>query len=241
MPKSIYENIYRDLKEKIENNFFSYQELLPSENTLIQTYNCSRNTLRRAVGLLVTDGYVQTIQGKGVRNIYRPAEQTAFTLGEVESFRESAIRNGRKPNTLVLLFTKFRVDKNLALKTGFSENAEIYYIQRLHYLDDQPLILNHNYFLKEAVPGLTREISENSIYNYLENELNMTIVNSKRIITVEKITEIDEKYLELNAKDYNCMAVVSSQTFNSSGVMFEYTQSRHRPDYFRFYDNAVRK
>lgn len=69
----------------------------------------------------------------------------------------------------------------------------------------------------------------------------MTIVNSKRIITVEKITEIDEKYLELNAKDYNCMAVVSSQTFNSSGVMFEYTQSRHRPDYFRFYDNAVRK
>jgi len=241
MPKSIYENIYRDLKEKIENNFFSYQELLPSENTLIQTYNCSRNTLRRAVGLLVTDGYVQTIQGKGVRNIYRPAEQTAFTLGEVESFRESAIRNGRKPNTRVLLFTEFRVDKNLALKTGFSENAEIYYIQRLHYLDDQPLILNHNYFLKEAVPGLTREISENSIYNYLENELNMTIVNSKRIITVEKITEIDEKYLKLNAKDYNCMAVVSSQTFNSSGIMFEYTQSRHRPDYFRFYDNAVRK
>lgn len=241
MPKSIYENIYRDLKEKIENNIFSYQELLPSENTLIQTYSCSRNTLRRAVGLLVTDGYVQTIQGKGVRNIYRPAEQTAFTLGEVESFRESAIRNGRKPNTRVLLFTEFRVDKNLALKTGFSENAEIYYIQRLHYLDDQPLILNHNYFLKEAVPGLTREIAENSIYNYLENELNMTIVNSKRIITVEKITEIDEKYLELNAKDYNCMAVVSSQTFNSSGVMFEYTQSRHRPDYFRFYDNAVRK
>lgn len=241
MPKSIYENIYRDLKEKIENNIFSYQELLPSQNTLIQTYSCSRNTLRRAVGLLVTDGYVQTIQGKGVRNIYRPAEQTAFTLGEVESFRESAIRNGRKPNTRVLLFTEFRVDKNLALKTGFSENAEIYYIQRLHYLDDQPLILNHNYFLKEAVPGLTREIAENSIYNYLENELNMTIVNSKRVITVEKITEIDEKYLELNAKDYNCMAVVSSQTFNSSGVMFEYTQSRHRPDYFRFYDNAVRK
>ncbi len=37
------------------------------------------------------------------------------------------------------------------------------------------------------------------------------------------------------------MAVVSSQTYNSDGVMFEYTQSRHRPDYFRFYDNAVRK
>jgi len=55
------------------------------------------------------------------------------------------------------------------------------------------------------------------------------------------MTEIDEKYLKMNALDYNCVAVVSSQTFNSSGVLFEYTQSRHRPDYFRFYDNAVRK
>lgn len=241
MPKSIYENIYKDLKQKIENNTFSYQELLPSENALIQTYNCSRNTLRRAVGLLVTDGYVQTIQGKGVRNIYRPAEQTAFTLGEIETFRESAIRNGHKPVTQVLLFTEFCVNKKLSLITDFPEGTEIYYIQRLHYIDGQPLILNHNYFLKKAVPGLTKEIAENSIYDYLEHTLNMTIVNSKRIITVEKITEIDEKYLKLNAREYNCMAVVSSHTYNSDGIMFEYTQSRHRPDYFRFYDNAVRK
>ena len=63
MPKSIYEDIYKDLKLKIENNTFAYQELLPPENTLIQVYNCSRNTLRRAVALLVSDGYVQTMQG----------------------------------------------------------------------------------------------------------------------------------------------------------------------------------
>lgn len=240
MPKSIYEAIYKDLKEKIETNVFAYQELLPSENTLIQTYNCSRNTLRRAVSRLVTDGYVQTMQGKGVRNIYQPAAQTAFTIGEIESFRESAIRNGHQPSTKVLLFTEFSVNEKQALYTGFPVGTDIYYIQRLHYLDDIPLILNHNYFLKEAVPGLTKEIAENSIYEYLEHTLHMTIVNSKRIMTVEKMTQIDEKYLKMNAEDYNCMAVVSSQTFNSNGIMFEYTQSRHRPDYFRFYDNAVR-
>lgn len=104
-----------------------------------------------------------------------------------------------------------------------------------------PLILNHNYFLKSQVPGLTREIAEHSIYDYLENTLHMTIVNSRRVMTVEHITQIDEKYLELNAEDYNCLAVVTSYTYNSSGIMFEFTQSRHRPDYFRFQDNAVRK
>ncbi len=241
MPRSIYETIYKDLKQKIEQNDFVYQELLPSENTLIQTYNCSRNTLRRAVSRLVTDGYVQTMQGKGVRNIYQPIDQTAFTIGEIESFRESASRNGRHPYTKVLLFTEFAVNEKQSAYTGFPTGSEIYYLQRLHYLDDMPLILNHNYFLKEAIPGLTKEIAENSIYQYLEKTLHMTIVNSKRIMTVEKITQIDEKYLHLSPEDYNCMAVVSSQTYNSDGVMFEYTQSRHRPDYFRFYDNAVRK
>ncbi|MDO4308734.1 MAG: UTRA domain-containing protein [Eubacteriales bacterium] len=241
MPKSIYENIYKDLKQKIENDTYAYQELLPSENTLIRTYGCSRNTLRRAVNRLVTDGYVQTMQGKGVRNIYRPVEQTAFTIGEIESFRESALRNGLRPSTQVLLFTELTLNDTQAAITGFPAGAEVYYIQRLHYLDEMPLILNHNYFLKEAVPGLSKEIAEKSIYEYLEETLHMTIVNSKRIMTVEKITEIDEKYLKLRVEDYNCLAVVSSYTYNSNGTMFEYTQSRHRPDHFRFYDNAVRK
>ena len=88
MPKSIYESIYKDLKQRIESNEFAYRELLPSENTLIHTYDCSRNTVRRAISRLVTDGYVQTMQGKGVRNIYRPVGKTAFTIGEIESFRD---------------------------------------------------------------------------------------------------------------------------------------------------------
>ena len=114
-------------------------------------------------------------------------------------------------------------------------------IQRVHYLDDIPLILNHNYFRKSETPGLTAQIAEDSIYEYLENTLHMTIVNSKRVISVEKITQIDEKYLQLNAEDYNCLAVISSHTYNSDGIMFEFTQSRHRPDYFRFQDNALRR
>ena len=141
----------------------------------------------------------------------------------------------------MVLFLEMTADEKISRRSGFPTGSELYYLQRVHYLDGRPLILNHNYFLKEAVPGLTKEIAESSIYNYLENQLHMTIVNSRRIMTVEKITEIDEKYLELNAENYNCMAVVTSYTYNSQGVMFEFTQSRHRPDYFRFQDNAVRR
>lgn len=239
MPKAKYAAIYKDIKTKIESGEYEYQELLPSENQLILTYDCSRNTIRRAISALVTDGYVQTMQGKGVRNIFQPTLQTSFTIGGIETFKESAARNHQTAKTEVLCFAEITADKKIANRTGFPIGSELYYLQRLHYLDGKALILNHNYFLKTVAVNLTKEIAEDSIYEYLENVLHVSIVNSKRIMTVEKMTEIDEKYLDLG--DYNCLAVVSSQTYNSDGIMFEYTQSRHRPDYFRFQDNATRR
>ena len=96
-----------------------------------------------------------------------------------------------------LCFTELTTDAKIAKHTGFPIGTELYYLQRLHYLDGKALLLNHNYFLKKAVPGLTPEIAANSIYEYIENPPHMTIVNSKRVMTVEKITQIDEKYLHL--------------------------------------------
>lgn len=239
MAKTKYDFIYKDIKTKIESGEYEFQTLLPSEHSLILEYDCSRNTVRRAISALVKDGYVQTMQGKGVLNIFRPIEQTSFVLGSIESFKESSIRNHKNGTTKVIVFTQLTADEKISARSGFAPGTELYYIQRVHYLDGKALILNHNYFSAELVPGLTPEIAQNSIYNYIENELHETIVTSKRIMTVEKMTQIDEKYLELN--DYNCLAVVTSQTYNGRGEMFEFTQSRHRPDYFRFQDNAVRK
>ncbi len=238
MPKAIFQYIYKDLKQKIENEEYGFQELLPSENAFIETYECSRNTVRRAISMLAQEGYVQSLHGVGVRVIYQPVKQNLFTIGGIESYKESAIRNGLVPVTKVIQFTELVADQRVANKTGFPEGALLYYIQRLRYLDGKALILDINMFLKDAIPGLTKEIAERSIYDYIEDTLGMSIITSKRVMTVEHVTEVDSKYLDLN--DYNCLAVVSSQTYNSDGVMFEYTQSRHRPDYFCFQDTAIR-
>ena len=239
MPKAKYDQIYRDLKEKIETEVYSYQEMLPSEHMLVREYGCSRNTVRRALAELTADGYVQPMHGKGVRNIFRPVEQAAFTVGGIESFKESSARNKRKGTTQVLQFAEIIADEKIEKRTGFRKGICLYYIQRLRFLNGIPLILDHNYFLKEAVPGLTPEIASQSIYDYLEGTLGITITTSKRTLTVEHVTQIDEKYIDL--KDYNCMAVITSQTFDDNGIQFEYTQSRHHPDFFQFQDVATRK
>ena len=239
MPRAKYQNIYQDLRNKIETGIYEYGELLPSENTLITQYDCSRNTVRRAIAALADDGSVQSMHGVGVRVIYQPPAQTAFSLGGIESFRESAERNNRVPSTKVLQLTKLTVDERISRRTGFPEGEEVWFLQRVRYLDGRPLILDLNMFLTRLVPNLTVEIAENSVYDYIENVLGMTIVTSKRSFAVEHVTELDEKWLEMD--DYNCMAVISGQVYNSDGVMFEYTQSRHRPNFFSFHDTAIRK
>lgn len=239
MPKAKYDEIYADLKRAVEAGTYPYGSLLPSENTLISRYDCSRNTIRRALAGMGEDGYIQPIHGKGVRVIYRPAERASFTVGRIESFQETARRNKLQIVTKVIQFSVVKVDEPLAKESGFSVGEDIYYIQRVRYLDGKPLILDTNRFLKSLVPGLSADIAERSVYAYIEQELGMQVAASKRTITVEHASQQDKRLLALG--DYNCLAVVSSQTFNSDGILFEYTQSRHQPDYFSFHDTATRK
>lgn len=239
MPKSKYDAIYRSIKKRIEAQDYPYQSLLPSENTLIEEYDCSRNTVRRALAELTSDGYVQAMQGRGVRVIYQPADKTTFTVGGIESFQETARRNHLHAVTKITRFETVFADKAFAAKSGFCENDELWAVHRVRYLDGKALILDVNYFLKELVPGLTAEIAARSIYDHIENTLGMQIITSKRRITVEHATALDERLLDMDS--YDCVAVVTSLTFNSDGLLFEYTQSRHQPGYFTFQDIATRK
>lgn len=239
MPKAKYEGIYHSIQKRIEAQDYPYQSLLPSENTLIEEYACSRNTVRRALAELVADGYVQTMQGRGVRVIYQPVGKTTFTIGGIETFQETARRNRLHAVTKVTKFETVIADECFAAKSGFSVGDELWSIERVRYLDGKALILDVNYFLKEFVPGLTPEIAANSIYEYIENTLGMQIITSKRRMTVEHATARDEKLLDMGT--YGCVAVVVNQTFNATGLLFEYTQSRHQPDYFCFQDIATRK
>ncbi len=240
MPKSKFEEIYRDMKEKIEQGEYLYGALLPSENTLVGIYDCSRNTVRRSIAVLVEDGYVQSVHGKGVQVLYQPDEdKTAFTVGGIESFRETSLRNGLNPVTKVALFETVTVDEELHRRSSFPKGCQVLHIHRVRNIGGRNLILDDNYFLAEAVPGLTAEVAGESIYSYLENVLEMQIVTSKRRITVERANETDRGYLDLDG--YDCLAVVTSNTFNSDGTMFEYTQSRHHPNHFSFQDTASRR
>lgn len=236
MPKMRYEAIYQELRREIEAG--EHPRELPTEHRLTERFGCSRNTVRRAIGRLAEEGYVQSVHGRGVFVLFQRPEQTEFMISGIESMKEAAERARLDVSTRVLYFTELVVDAPLQELTGLPEGEEIYYLRRVRSLAGEALILDHNYFLKSVVRGLSPKIAEASIYEYMEQDLKETIITTQRKYTVELADALDREHLDLGA--YNCLAVVSSRTFNAKGIQFEYTQSRHRADRFVFYGSVRR-
>ena len=60
-----YQKIYQDLLDQIKKGDIKPHTLLPSESELMKIYEASRDTVRKALNLLLNDGYIQKNKGKG--------------------------------------------------------------------------------------------------------------------------------------------------------------------------------
>lgn len=239
MPKAVFQQIYHNLKRKIENGTYPYQSFLPSEAELTQTYDCSRSSVRRALSVLATDGYVQSQQGKGVRVIRNPALEDSDAYQGLETFNEQAARRGfTNPHTKVLTFEEVTADEQLAEITGFAVGSKLTHILRARYANGMGISTDESFYLSDEVPGLTVEDVANSVYEYLEGTLGIKIVTSKRTITIDAATPVDEKYIDLGG--FNAVGVMRSHTFDADGVMIEYTETRQRPGFFTYHETAIR-
>ena len=60
-----YYQLMEDLKEQILTGKFQAGDKLPSENELASRYRVSRQTVRKALGILENAGYIYAEHGKG--------------------------------------------------------------------------------------------------------------------------------------------------------------------------------
>lgn len=238
MPKSVFQQIYRDLRQKIESGLYSYQEFLPSEAELTKQYDCSRSSVRRALSLLAADGIVQSQQGKGVRVIANAKMPEPMGYKGLETFNELAHRRGFTPSTKLLVFEEVDADAELARLTGFAEGSRLTHILRSRAADGSVTSTDESFYLSDEVPGLSPETIGDSVYAYLEGTLGMRIGTSRRTITIEKATDADKRIIDL--KGFDTVGVMRSNTFDSEGKMVEFTESRQRPGFFSYHEVAVR-
>jgi len=231
-----YEMIMEAIVQKIESGKWKEGYKIPSETELMEEYDASRGTVRKAVDLLQERGFVQKNHGKGVFVLRK--KNIEFRFGGIVSFQEENIRLNRKFQTNVVEMDTLTADKDVAKLLSVKTKTPITRIKRVRQLEGEYVILDVNHFVTELIPGLTTEIAESSIYAYIEKTLGLHISYAQRVIEVQPCSEDDRKYLDLNGTDY--VVVVKNFTHLYDGRQFEYTESRHRLDKFYFSDVARR-
>lgn len=239
MAEPIFKDIYIQLKQDLDEGRYPYQSFLPSEAKLCKRFMCSRSSVRRALSILTSEGYLQPQQGKGVRVIANVQELGASTgIYGLEAFKDVARRQGFKALTRCVLWEKVLCTKELADKSSFAPGSELLHIIRVRIANDRAVSLDESYYIASEVEGLTPQEVERSVFYYLEHTLHMRISLSKRKITVEQASDIDKRYLDLD--DFPAVAVVCSNTFDATGTMFEYTQTRTVAGFFSSYETTLR-
>lgn len=235
--ESKYLTIYNEISNKIENNKIQSGEKLPSENEMMKEYNVSRDTIRKALNLLESNGYIQKVKGKG--SFVIDINKFDFPVSGLTSFKELSTKMGVESNTLVKELKLMKPDNFLMKQLNLSKNDDVWKVIRVREINNKKIILDKDFFNKKYVPLLTKDICENSIYEYLENELGLKISFAKKEITVQQATQEDKSYLDF--ENYNMIVVVKNYIYLDDMSLFQYTESRHRPDRFKFVEFARRK
>jgi DNA-binding GntR family transcriptional regulator len=222
------EKIYEDLKLRILKGEFDERQILPIEKNLESEYEVSRNTIRKAIRQLNIEGLVYSKLGSANIVLQRVAvDDLLIDSGNME--RGSKIQTDLI-ETKVLSLELVRVDSSLASQSMFQEGTNCYHVVRLRLINGQPGMIDDSFFKLDVVPKLTKEIAEQSIYQYIQSETNQKIIGSRLVDRIILATDLDKKYLKL--QEENCIGLTQNWAYLDDGQIFEYTEIHFSPEQY---------
>ncbi len=233
---SKYVRIYNDIINKIECETYAPEEKLPSEKMMMEYYHVSRDTIRKALTMLEQNGYIKKVNGKG--SIVLDIQKFDFPVSNVVSFNELTKQLGEQSLTEVCVLENRMAGPQTRKRLNLEPGEHVWELIRTRSFSGQKVILDKDYIPAKYIEQLTTDICQDSLYKYVENELGYKISYARKEITVQAATEEDKKYLDM--KGFDMIAVIKSYTYLDDTSLFQYTESRHRPDKFKFVDFARR-
>lgn len=227
-----YESIAADIRKKIRTGELKKNSALPFEYELCEQYNCSKQTMKKALEQLVFEGLIYRQRGKGT------FVKSAFELNSyemAESYVGGQTRNVGNNESLInelILFEVVNPSQEVATILSMSTDGFVYHIKKLRIVDQKKSVIIESFVPITTIPGLTKNDVTGSFFNYVEEKLKLKIKSVHKKITVGSADAECQQYMELGKHDP--VAVVEGIHFLSTGDIFEYSISKHHPKNFVF-------
>lgn len=118
------------------------------------------------------------------------------------------------------------------------DQDKLWHVIRTRTKDDAVRIMDEDYFICQVIPQLTKEVAAESIYKFIEQEMNVEISYSNKSITFEEMTENEILYFGKLNPPYT--ATVRGTVYLNNAEKFQYNISRHIATEFKFVDFSRR-
>lgn len=160
----LFAQVVNSLNSAVSSGEFTAGERIPTEPELAQMYGVSRITIRRAIDELCQHGVLVKKQGKGTFVCERKVSRK---IQHIASFSESCKASGMVPTATVMKRELLEsVPPSIADRQEFVGN-QILYVQRIHYADGVPIMIENNYYPYPRYEFLLSEPLEGSLFTVL--------------------------------------------------------------------------
>mgnify|MGYP004476983081 CR=1 FL=1 len=225
----IYLQLSKLIKEKIENLEYLPGMPIPSENELAQKYDINRLTVRNAITLLVKEGLLKRIQGKGV---YVVGEKIDRDLEKLGGFSQTMIQKNAKPATKILIKTIREAGIKFSKIFNISKEDKIYYIKRICYANDNPISLEEIFIPHYVLPKLEGiDLSIFSIYE-IYGFYRINIKHALQTLSLVRLEAKDARMLQI--PNTNAVMLFECFTYDDKEKVIEFSRTYTRSDKCRF-------
>lgn len=163
--------LYLQVSEWIRGNIYKGDlttgDRVPSENQIMEMLGVSRGTVKKAVTMLVNEGLLVQVQGKGT---FVKSENISYSLGEgLLSFAESLESQHLHFETEVITSRVDVASKMVASKLGLEVGAPILYLERVRSVEGEKVMLIENRINIAHCPGIAEiDFNSNNLFPTIE-------------------------------------------------------------------------
>jgi GntR family transcriptional regulator len=168
-----YLRVYELLRRRIEDHEYPVGAFLPAEPGLGKLLAVSRTTVRKAIEMLIDDGFLVVRRGRGTEILdFRAIQKLHFVTSFSETLREQGFQVGYQD----VRVSGTSASSSLARDLDVPEGSRLVLVHRIALANGKPIAIMDNYLLPELAPGIEERAGRiRSLYAFLESEYGLSI------------------------------------------------------------------
>lgn len=223
----LYEQLAAYIKIQIQADVLKPGDKMITENSLCETLNISRTTVRQCMDRLVKEGLLIRYRGKGS---FIADQKMKRNINYLYNFTENIRSLGAVPRSIVLKSEVCEVDaftrEKLQLPGG---QTRAFALTRVRCADNEPILLERTfipYYLCEGIE--TFDFASVSLYHTLSERYTLNLYRATETIEAILIEKKEASLLKCPAKVPGYR--ITRLSHLDSDFIFEYTESITRAD-----------